>query len=184
MADSLKFKIDNGEYEPPDLTTLDMNEAETLYNYTGFSLEDLFYDEDAEDAEEVQRRLRHPGIIKTLLHISYQRAHPDVKPARVTELIGKASYAEAVNVLAGITSEDDAGPPAPSLETNEQQQPSGESSNMNAGTSGHSSESSGNGSTRSSDERAVARPNTGTDGSVTSIPRTPAITLASYGQPT
>jgi hypothetical protein len=112
-AETITFKIGEDEYEVPDIADLDMDEWQVMYDYAGLVLDD-FAPADDEDEEAARiRRLRQPAFTRALLHIGYQRQHPEAKPDAVRELTGRAKL---IPVLAAIDAasedEDDADPPA------------------------------------------------------------------------
>ena len=113
------FVIDGREYEIPGLETFDMDEAMILYDYSGLTLEDFAADDDVEDEEERNRKLRHPGLLKTLLHVSYQRGNPSVGKAKVSRTVGAMNLVDALKKLAEDeqvppTEPQSSGPPTPS----------------------------------------------------------------------
>lgn len=155
-----RFLIDGREYDIPGLETFDMDEAMILYDYAGLTIEDFAADDeddDEADVEERARKLKHPGLIRTLLHVAYQRGNPTLAKAKVGREIGKVNLFE---ILAALATEDDAGPPA-------ETQSSTPSSN---GSSDTSEQSSGLVSPTSSDEPDDGPPTTGTGVSDTSSP--------------
>lgn len=158
-----RFVIDEREYDIPTLETFDLDEAMILYENTGLGLEDLFYDKDAEDAEDVAARFRHPGVIKTLVHVAFRRGNPGMNAKRVADLVGKANYTDVfVQLLEGALGGDAEDPP-PEDTTKKPPGSSPESSSSKPNSTLSEHESSGNGSLTSSeapaeDQQTIATP--------------------------
>lgn len=118
----------NGElHEVPTLDSLDMDEAQVLYDYSGLVIEDFVQvpGEEEEERQAREARFRNPGLMRALMHIAYQRANRDLKPAKVRELVGKANMLAAAASLAAGQVEDEESPLA---STTEQEQLSQRSS--------------------------------------------------------
>lgn len=165
MAAETGFMIDGTLHEVPGLDTLNMDEAQVLYDYSGLSIEDFVEPEDDAEKEEAQaeleRKLRNPGFLRALMHIAYQRANPKLSGQRVKQAVGGAQLIGALEHLAADTEGDDAGPPA-STTTPEPSSPA---------NSAGSNASSGPASTKSSDRRVVPLATTTTDESPKPSPR-------------
>ncbi len=120
MAAETGFMIDGTMYEVPDMGTFTMDEAQTLYDYSGLGLEDFASPEDEtdDDMKERERKLRNPGFLRALMHIAYQRGNPQERSARVKALIGAANIISALENLAGDEpeAEDDGLPPVSTIE--------------------------------------------------------------------
>jgi hypothetical protein len=112
VAAETGFMIDDKLYELPSLDTLTMDELQVLYDYAGITLEDFAEpdDETPEETRERERRLGNPGLTRALMHIAYQRGNPQVRAAKVKQLIGSANVIEALAHLGDV--EADADPPA------------------------------------------------------------------------
>lgn len=103
---TITFKLDGDDtsYEVPGIDDLDMDEWQILYEYAGLTLDDfsppvrdnngVILDEEAEKAR--QHRLGQPAFMKALLHVGYQRAHPELKPSQVKAVVGKAKLMSIV----------------------------------------------------------------------------------------
>lgn len=157
--------------ELPTLTTMDMDEAQVLYDYTGLALQD-FVRTETESQEEHEERLqamqKNPGFVRALVHIAYQREHPALKPDKVKAFLGKYNVIDVYQAVAATEpDEDDAGPPESTPEPVE-------SSPSDSGTS---SESSGDSSPITSDEPGSLLEATGTTRSDTSSPPSDLSTL-------
>ncbi len=143
--------IDGNMYEVPDMGTFTMDEAQTLYDYSGLGLEDFASPEDEsdDDLRERERKLRNPGFLRALMHIAYQRGNPAERPTRVKALIGGANIIAALENLAGEEpeAEDDGLPPVLTIEP-ERSSLSGsiESDGSRSPSTGPSGLSSGSGS--------------------------------------
>jgi hypothetical protein len=157
-----KFVIDGAEYPVPELESFDMDELQIMYDYCGFAREDLLpadpnasEDELAEHITDVERKLRHPGVWRTMLHVAYRRAHPTEKDARIRELTGKVNLLDALGEI-----EEEQSPPA----TSSQSEPSSDSDTKPL----LPSEASGRPSSNGSEEPDKSPASIGTSGSVTS----------------
>lgn len=114
------FMIDGNLYEVPDMGSFNMDEAQTLYDYSGLSLEDFVQpdDETEDETKERERKLRNPGFLRALMHIAYQRGNPTERPTKVKALIGAANIVTALGSLSGDEPdpEDDGLPPVSTIE--------------------------------------------------------------------
>lgn len=156
------FEIDGHVYPIPTWDTFDMDEAQDLYENTGFAIEDLIYDPKAEDADAVQARFSHPGTMRTLMQVAYQRGNPNVTRKAARELIGRSNYAEALVTLLKRNRGDQA-PLAPTASSSPTPLPPSSSPDSET-----SNGPSGNGSETSSDAPDVPQPTTATPESPTS----------------
>lgn len=109
------FNIDGEIYPVPSLESFDMDEAQVLYDYCGITLEDFApahpnatEEEQEEHEASVAAKVKNPGFWRAMMHIAYARGNPDMSPARVKALIGKAKLLETLETLA--TEEEDADP--------------------------------------------------------------------------
>lgn len=108
------FVIDGGHYPLPDVSSMDMAERRVMYDLAGLVQEDFIQDDDEDDAEHdarVTRLTRHPGFMESLMHIAYQRGHPELKRDRVQKVIDKTRFVDAVADWADDIEEDDVNPP-------------------------------------------------------------------------
>lgn len=142
------FIVDGDRYPIIPLDTFTLDEAQILYDYSGLTLEDfaplLVTDLDEDEVKEFDRKFRNPGFLRALVHVAYQRAHPNMSPAKVRRAIGEADLIENFDVLHGFATGDDAVPPASTTEPERSSVRSSVDSNENSGT----------GSSPSSDEPA------------------------------
>lgn len=92
------FVIDGGEYPFPELGDgFTMDEAMIFYDWTGFAIEDLMVDdEDADDAEEKERRARSPKVFAALMHIAYARSHPKATEKSIREIVKRTDFVAAL----------------------------------------------------------------------------------------
>lgn len=170
MAAETGFTIDGELYELPSIDTFTMDEAQVLYDYCGLTLEDFVeqQDETPEESEARERRFKNPGLLRSLMHIAYQRKHQKQNPSRVKALIGQANIITALEHLNEDVEED-----AVPLASTTEPKPSSERSSAGR------SESSGSGSTDASDAPGSVPASTGTSRSDTSSPASPLPTLVS-----
>ncbi len=117
---SVKFKIGDDEYEIPPIDDFDMDEWQLVYEYAGLVLEDFApcddaavmegeekVGEDGPDEKARQRLVGQPAFMRSLLHIGYRRAHPELKDAEIRAVTGTAKLTRLFEDAV----EDDAGPP-------------------------------------------------------------------------
>ncbi len=74
--DKVRFDLAGTMYEFPDVLDLDLDEWIVVYEYAGLVLEDFAPLENPEEEAARVHRLRHPGFMKAMAHVGYQRAHP------------------------------------------------------------------------------------------------------------
>src|ERR1051325_7772518 len=93
--------INGVKYGLPTVDTFDMDESELLYEKCGLTLEDFAIETDPdgeeydpEAADELSRKVKHPGFMRSLVHVAYQRAHPQMSKARVAAVVGKVNTLE------------------------------------------------------------------------------------------
>lgn len=171
-TNELAFIIDGNEYPSPDIGSFTMDERRVMFELSGFVQEDFLpNDDETEDdhTARVTRMTRHPGFMESLMHVAYQRKHPELKRQKVAGVISRTNFVEAIEKWG--EGEDDAGPPESLPVTSEHDRPS---------PNGHATlnASSGEPSPTSSDEPAVSPATTGTGGSITSVPESPETTSA------
>lgn len=162
MAAETGFDIDGTVYPVPELDSFDMDEAQVLYDYSGLIIEDFVQlppDASDEEREQREQKLKNPGLIRSLMHVAYQRGNPKAKPAKVRELVGKANIIASYNGLLGEEGEEEL-PPASTTEPVPQSQNEPVISN----------ESSGDASTNASAQQDDTLVITGTGRSDTSSP--------------
>lgn len=164
------FLIDGAEYPIPDVNTFNLDEDELLWQYARLTRNDFVrVDPTLEDAEEREaerrERLRHPGLMRTLVHVAYQRGNPDAKQPVVKRLVGQTTLDSLMSlVMAEEPAEDDAGPPDESASTSTPKESSTSSKGESESSTKPTSEPSGNGSPNGSDEPASLPASTGTGG--------------------
>lgn len=157
------FLIDGAEYPIPNVWDFDADEEQILWDYTGLVLADFIrVDPEAEDAERLEaerkRRLLHPGLTRTYLHVAYRRGNRDVKDAEIRRLIGTVKRLEAME---RIFAEDDADPPAPTVTTTTPDESSPSVQSVTDATTTDSPASSTPGSKNGSDDPAKTPAPTG-----------------------
>lgn len=96
MAAETGFIIDGVRHEIPTLDTFTMDEAQVMYDYCGLTIEDFVpVIADGDDADEavvadISQKLKNPGFLRALMHVSYQRANPKLSAAKVKSAINNA----------------------------------------------------------------------------------------------
>jgi hypothetical protein len=135
------FDINGTIYPVPPLDTFDMDEAQVLYDYSGLTLEDFAEDADEtpQDREERERKLKNPGLMRALMHVTYQRRHRELKRQDVERLIGSANILQAYATLSSDVQEDEGLPPEQTTDP----QPSSESGSVVSSTSSGNDSSTG-----------------------------------------
>lgn len=175
-AETMTFKLegDETEYEFPQVDDFDIDEWVVVWDYCGLTLDDFMpplKDDngnviDEEEEAERQRRLTHPGFTKAVLHIAYQRSHPDMKPAQIKAVIGRAKLVSIVEQqfeqLAEAAKEEE--PEIPPASTSEPVNASSGSSLESGEKTSTKSESSSQALENDSDGPAGLRAITGTGG--------------------
>lgn len=139
------------------LATMDLDEAQIMYETAGVVQEDFMpadpngtEEEKQERDREIERMLTRPAFKKAVALIAYRRAHPEASPAEMQERVGKANVLGLTLAMLG---EDDEIPP----ESSSQQPPE----NVRPINQPSSSEASGSTSGSASDEPDGPRANTG-----------------------
>lgn len=148
------FLVDGTVYEVPDMGTLTLDEAQTLYDYCGLTIEDFVPPEGMDDAEfdaDIAAKTRNPGFTRALMHIAYQRGNPKIPAARVKQLVGSANLFEQFEHLAGEPDETEEDQ-VPLASTSELEPSSQKSSLENENSTSQPSETPGNVSAITSDE--------------------------------
>lgn len=161
------FLINGAEYAIPDVNTFSLDEDLLLWEYADLAREDFVrVDPELDDAEALEaarrQRLKHPGLMRTLLHVAYQRGNPDVKPSEVKKLIGAVRISEAMSRLVAEEPEADDSPPDGSVTTQPHSESLSNGSSVTDDTTKQSHESSGDGSETFSDRPALHRVSSGT----------------------
>lgn len=170
-AEANKFKKPEQLVPMADYT---MDESQIMYDYCGIVIEDFapLMDEadDADRAAQMEERLKNPGFVRALLHISYQRANPRASSDEIRRFFGSMTRNEAMERFTEIVGElEEEGDDSPPELTTEPDRSSLRSSVTN-------SDSFGESSTTSSDEPDGQAATTGTSGSGTSSPPSLATT--------
>ena len=94
------FVIEGERCPLPDVASFTMGERRVLYELAGIVQEDFLREEEEDDDEYDARILgltRHPGFMETLMHVAYQRKHPELKRDKVRAVIERTSFREAVS---------------------------------------------------------------------------------------
>jgi hypothetical protein len=164
------FLIDGKVYEVPGLWDLTMAERRLLFELSGFTQEDFLLQDDETDEEQearVEKMMRHPGYVETLMTVAYQRGNPTMKPGKVRLVVDGTNYMDAIQGFAS-PDEDEEAEQSPLELTSEPGQRSAPNSLDSNSLTPPSSESGGNGSGNGSDEPVSTRPDIGTMRSGTS----------------
>lgn len=166
-AEKTGFTINGVICERPDISQLKMRERRLLFDLAGYVPEDFVQRENETDdahASRVDTMTGHPGFMEAMLHIAYQREHPDRTREQVQAIVDETDFISALATL-GEADEDDAGPPELTPVPAEASQ---KSLPGNASSSGESNGTSGHGSTTDSGRESGSLPSIGTTRSDTS----------------
>jgi hypothetical protein len=100
------FDIDGREYPIPSVFQLTMGEAQVLFDYCGYTLEDFVPPlPDVED--DRVRMLRDPAFKRAMVHIAYQRGNPETARDEVASLVDGV---QMFDMVAAMYSDEDADP--------------------------------------------------------------------------
>jgi hypothetical protein len=97
------IKFGGEDYEYVDLSTITLDEAMLLHEYSGLTVDKL------EDAGF------HPGLVAALIHITVARGNPQIRKQDLRAKIGKLPMSELEQVFEDVAVDDeadDARPPA------------------------------------------------------------------------
>lgn len=145
------FEIDGRDYPVPSVFTMTMGEAQVLYDYSGYTLED-FVPPLPDEPDTRIAKLKDPAFKRAMVHIAFQRGNPDTSPDEVRQLVDGVQMMDMTVAMFGDENED----PTPGS----QKQPEPKSSPYDLS----STEGSGSRSDSTSDEPAVTLVPTGTTG--------------------
>lgn len=106
------FHIDGAEYPIPTLASLNMDEAVVFYEHNGYPVEDLWSTPDTEEeATERLERLRHPAVVRTMLHVAYLRGNPEATRRHIDKVVGQVPLVMALSAFIGGDEEEADGRP-------------------------------------------------------------------------
>lgn len=109
MADKPTITINHQKIEFVPLDDYDIDEAVVLYEWCQMTLDQV---------AEIKGFV--PGVVAGLIHVSVQRANPNISKKAVRDMVGKLKVVDLQTVFEDMTVEttkDDAGPPANALES-------------------------------------------------------------------
>lgn len=101
------FEIDGREYQIPPVFDLTMGEAQVLYDYSGYALEDFVPPIPGEEDDRMAK-LRNPAFKRAMVHIAYQRGNPELARPEVAALVDGFDMYEMVAAM--YATDDDADP--------------------------------------------------------------------------
>ena len=140
------FLIDDKLYPVPSVFSFSNDEAQLLWDYARLTIQD-FLDDDADE-----RQFDNPGVMRTLMHVAYQRGNPDIKPAKVRDLIGGVTVWTAMTGLVSVDEEQEDEESLPPALTSEPDSPSERRPLENDSSNKRSTGTPGNGSPNGSEE--------------------------------
>ena len=134
----VQFELEGTMYDIPDVLDLDLDEWIVVYEYAGLVLDDFAPLENAEEEAQRVHKLRHPGFMKAMAHIGYQRAHPKKTKATVKDLLGKAKLVPMLESMATDEGESEV-PPTSASEPQKSSERSQDVSSVNLSLASRSS---------------------------------------------
>lgn len=130
------------------LDDFDTDDERLLYEYTDGTVvtSDWTPIDPALDAADVlererRRRIQHPGVTQTYLHVAYKRQHPDVAKDAIREIIGRTKSSESIASFHPGGDEED--PPASTASTSDPDESSSRRTNGSDSSPKPKHESSG-----------------------------------------
>lgn len=167
-ANESGFLIDDKHYPVPSVFSFSNDEAQLLWDYARLTIQD-FLDDEADE-----RQFDNPGVMRTLMHVAYQRGNPEMRPAKVRELIGGVTVWTALAGLVAADEEQEDEESLPPASTSEPDRSSETRPLENERSNSRSTGTPGNGSPNDSDEPVSPRTATGVLRSVTQHTSAPA----------
>ena len=143
------FEIDGRDYPVPTVFQLTMGEAQVLYDYSGYTLEDFIPPMPDEEDTRLSR-LKDPSFKRAMVHIAYQRGNPELEAGAIRAVVDQAPMWETTLSMLVEDEED------PTPDSQRQPEP------KNSPSEPSSTEDSGSPSTITSEQRAVRLLRTGT----------------------
>ena len=101
------FEIDGREYPVPSVFQLTMGEAQVLFDYSGYTLEDFVPPVPGEPDDKRFRQIRDPAFKRAMVHIAFQRGNPDTAREDITRLVDGM---QMLDVTAALYADDDQDP--------------------------------------------------------------------------
>ncbi len=95
------FEIDGRDYPIPSVFQLTMGEAQTLYDYSGYTLEDFVPPLPDQPDDKRIEQLRNPAFKRAMVHIAYQRGNPDTPKDEVGRLVDGVQMFDMVAAMYG-----------------------------------------------------------------------------------
>lgn len=110
-AETIRFKLDENQYELPEIDDLTMDEWQILYDTAGLILEDFAPVQDEKSEVERQRRVGQPNFTRAMLQIAYQRANPYATTDDARQIAGEAKLIRVLESMGENVTEDETNPP-------------------------------------------------------------------------
>ncbi len=95
-----KIRIDNVDYDFPQVESLTLDEGVVLYELSGLRIDEV---------GDLPEGAFHPGFIKAMLYIAVSRARPELKRQEIESHLGGIAIAQMAEIF--VDDEDDADPP-------------------------------------------------------------------------
>ena len=128
------FEIDGRDYPIPSVFQLTMGEAQVLFDYSGYTLEDFVPPIPGEPDDKRIGQMRNPAFKRAMVHIAYQRGNPDVSRDEIGRLIDGVQMLDMTAAMYG----DDKTDPTPASQSEQPSSNGNETPSMN-GSSGRRS---------------------------------------------
>lgn len=128
------FEIDGRDYPIPSVFQLTMGEAQVLFDYSGYTLEDFVPPIPGEPEDKRIAQMRNPAFKRAMVHIAYQRGNPGVSRDEIGRLVDGVQMLDMTAAMYG-TDEPDPTPVSP----NEQPTSSENGRQLTNGSSGRPS---------------------------------------------
>lgn len=90
------YDIDGRDYPVPSVFELTMGEAQVLYDYCGYVLEDFVPPLPDEDDSDRIKRFRDPAFKRAMVHIAYQRGNLETTRDEVAALVDNLQMVDMV----------------------------------------------------------------------------------------
>lgn len=133
-----EIQIDGRDYPVPTVFELTMGEAQVLFDYSGYTLEDFVPPVPGEPDDKRLRQVRDPAFKRAMVHIAYRRGNPDMPDDQVRQLVDGV---QMLDVTAAMMGDDDEPDPTP-VSPNEQPTSSGDDKQSTNASSGRPSPTS------------------------------------------
>lgn len=95
------FEIDGRDYPVPSVFQLTMGEAQVLFDYSGYTLEDFVPPVPGESDDKRLRQVRDPAFKRAMVHIAYRRGNPEAQDGVVRALVDGVQMLDVTAAMFG-----------------------------------------------------------------------------------